>query len=73
MMVFTNDPDQTFDLPSDWFDAIVYNLAQRLMLKVGCSSERKADIKSGAKEFLDNALAMDQGVYPIRLKPQKYG
>jgi hypothetical protein len=73
MMVFDNDPTQTFDLPSDWFDAITYNLAKRLMLKVGCSQERKADIKEGAEEYLDNALAMDQGVYPIRLKPQKYG
>jgi hypothetical protein len=64
---------QTFDLPEDWYDAITYNLAKRLISKVGCSQERKADIVSAAQEYLDNALAFDQAVYPIRLKPQRYG
>lgn len=64
---------QTFDLPEDWYDAVVYNLAKRLIPKVGCSQERKADIVSAAQEYLDNALAFDQAVYPIRLKPQRYG
>ena len=73
MMVFDNNPEQTFDLPADWFDAIVYNLAKRMILKVGCSEARAIKIEAGAEEYLDNALAMDQAVYPIRLKPQKYG
>ncbi len=64
---------QTFDLPEDWYDAVVYNLAKRLISKVGCSQERKADIVSAAQEYLDNSLAFDQAVYPIRLKPQRYG
>lgn len=64
---------QTLDLPADWYDAVIYNLAKRLIPKVGCSQERKADIVAGATEYLDNALAMDQAVYPVRLKPQRYG
>ncbi len=72
LMVFT-EATQTFDLPHDWYDAITYNLAKRLLTKVGCSEARKADIKEGATEFLANALAFDQAVYPIRLKPQRYG
>jgi len=71
-MIFTA-ADQTFDLPTEWFDAVVYNLAKRLIPKVGCSQTRKAEIKEGAMEYLDSALAFDQAVYPIRLKPQRYG
>ncbi|MCH7523297.1 MAG: 3-isopropylmalate dehydratase large subunit [Chloroflexi bacterium] len=71
LMVFTS-ATQTFDLPNDWYDAVVYNLAKRLIAKVGCSEARKADIKESATEYLDNALAFDQAVYPIRLKPQRY-
>lgn len=72
LMVFT-DAEQTFDLPVDWYDAVTWNLAKRLISKVGCSEARKADIKENATEFLDNALAFDSAVYPIRLKPQRYG
>jgi hypothetical protein len=64
---------QTFDVPEDWYDAITYNLAKRLIPKVGCSQERKVDIVTGAQEYLDAALGFDQAVYPIRLKPQRYG
>ena len=67
------NPTDTFDVPEDWYDAITYNLAKRLIPKVGCSQERKADIVAGAQEYLDNALAFDSAVYGVRLKPQKYG
>ena len=66
-------PDDTFDLPAEWYDAITYNLAVRLIPKFGCSPARVPLIKTDAKEYLDNALGFDQAVYPIRLKPQKYG
>lgn len=69
----STDPDHTLDIPNEWYDAVIYNLAKRLIPKVGCSVERKADINNGATEFLDNALGFDQAVYPVRLKPQKYG
>ncbi len=65
--------DQTFDIPSEWYDALVYQLAKRLMHKVGCSATRRQEIRTDAEEYLDNALGFDQAVYPIRLKPQQYG
>lgn len=70
IMVDTTD---TFDLPAEWYDAITYNLAKRLILKVGCSAQRTALIREDAKTYLDEALAFDTAVYPIRLKPMKYG
>lgn len=72
IMVLT-DPTHTFDLPEEWLGAIIYNLAKRMIPKVGCSEARKTDIKDGATEYLDNALGFDQAVYGIRLKPMKYG
>lgn len=67
------EADHTLDFPATWFDAIVYNLALRLIPKVGCSAERKGLISASAKEYLDDALSFDQAVYPIRLKPMQYG
>lgn len=66
-------PTQTLDLPEEWYDGITFNLAKRLKSKVGCSAAREKRIDEGAQEFLDNVLAFDQDVYPVRLKPQKYG
>jgi hypothetical protein len=65
--------DDTFDLPTEWYDAVVYQLAKRLIHKVGCSAARRAEIREDAKDYLDQALAFDSAIYPIRLKPQKYG
>ena len=67
------DVDDTFDLPSEWYDAIVYNLAKRLMHRTGCSAQRRAEIRADAKEYLDTVLAFDTAVYPIRLRPKRYG
>ena len=72
IMVLT-DPTHTFDMGAEWFDAITYGLAKRLIPKVGCSQARQQLIITGASEYLDSALGFDQAVYPIRLKPQKYG
>ena len=65
--------EDTFDLPSTWYDAVVYQLAKRLIHKVGCSAARRQEIRQDAEEYLNSALAFDSAVYPIRLKPQKYG
>ena len=48
--------DDTFDLPSEWFDAICYNLAVRLIPKFGCSPARVPLIK--AVRFLDRIARM---------------
>lgn len=67
------DPDHTLDMPEDWILAVVWNLAEQLIPRVGCSESRAARITTNAEKYLDQALAFDQAVYPIRLKPQKYG
>ncbi len=72
LMILT-EPTHTFEMGAEWFDAITYGLAKRLIAKVGCSVARQVIIKEGAQEYLDAALGFDQAVYPIRLKPQKYG
>jgi len=65
--------EDTFDLPTIWYDAVVYQLAKRLIHKVGCSAARRAEIREDAQDYLNQALAFDSAVYPIRLKPEKYG
>lgn len=73
IMIMTNDPTQTFDLPVEWFMALTYNLAEQLIPKVGCSDGRKPMIINGAEKYLADALGFDSAVYPIRMKPQEYG
>lgn len=67
------EAEQTLDMPEEWYDAIIHELARRLIPKFGCSTERAQEIRALAKEFLDQALAFDTSMYPIRLNPQKYG
>lgn len=70
IMVDNND---TFDFPEEWFDAIVYNLAVRLIPKYGCSVGRAQYITAQAKEYLDQALAFDTAVFPITMNMEQYG
>ncbi len=64
---------QTVDIPEDWYDAVVTNLAVRLIPIFGCAQNRKMDVKQEAIDSLDLALAMDQDVYSIRLVPEQHG
>ena len=57
----------TFDLPEYWFEAIIWNLAKRLIPIYGCDASRKLDIKEMAKDTLDDALGFDTDVYPIKV------
>ncbi len=75
------DPQQTFDLPQEWYLAVSYNLAKLLIPKIGCSAERRLLIMGDgtpnneglAGEYLNQALAFDTAIYGIRLVPQQYG
>jgi hypothetical protein len=58
------------DIPEYWYEAIIYNLAQRLILKYGCGSERAAMIRADAKAALDLALEFDSETYPINMVMQ---
>ncbi len=63
----------TFDLPAEWHLALSYNLAKLLIPIEGCSPQRVQLIREDAADYLDQALAFDSAIYPIRLKPEKYG
>ena len=73
IQIMEASPTQTFDLPSEWFLALSYNLAKLLAHKVGCSPQRKAEVREDANVYLNQALSFDQAVYGVRLNPQRYG
>jgi hypothetical protein len=54
-----------FDLPDYWYEAFIYKLAKRLILKFGCSEGRSAYINAMAEESLNQALEYDTELYPI--------
>lgn len=62
----------TFDMPEDFYEAIVYNLAKRLIPKYGCSIARTQLIMDLAEESLDVALGFDTAVYPITLNMRQH-
>jgi len=55
------------DIPNYWFEALIYNLALRLIPKLGCTQIRAAMIQQMAKDSLDLALSFDTDTYPVRL------
>ncbi len=63
----------TFDFPEYAFQAIVTNLASRLIPKYGSSVERANYVNAMAQNSLDNMLAFDSAVYPIVMDMQRYG
>jgi len=65
------DSTDTFDLPEEWYLALSYNLADLLIPKIGCSPERKMEIKNGATEFLDSVLSFDSDIYGLQMVPEQ--
>lgn len=66
------DPDDTFDLPEDWYEAVVYNLARRLITQYSCTPERTIEINNLATESLDLALGYDTATYPITVNMRQH-
>ena len=66
------DADDTFDMPEDWYEAIVFNLAQRLIPKYSCTPQRALEIKELAKNALDVALGFDTAGYPITVNMRQH-
>ena len=56
------------DFPDEWFEALTYLLATRLMDEYGVDSERQAAIKIKADEALANNLAFDNDASPLRVE-----
>jgi hypothetical protein len=64
VMVNTTD---TLDLPDYAHEYVIYNLAERLILKFGCGAERAQLIYAGAKKTKDAILAYGTEMYPIQV------
>jgi len=58
----------TLDVPDYAHEYIVYNLAERLILKFGCSVERAQFVMTKAKQTKDDMLAYGSSMYPIGIK-----
>jgi hypothetical protein len=66
-------PIQTFqnmndtpDFPMEWFEAIEYNLAKRLMSKFDCPPDKRQEIMALAQEFLTDAEDFDRERVTVR-------
>jgi hypothetical protein len=64
------DSDNTFDLPVEWYDALTYQLAKRLIPKIGCSPERVQLIRGDAQDYLDHVLSFDNDIYGVTFVPE---
>ena len=62
-----NAGTDNFDIPDYWYEAVIYNLAERLVLKFGCTEKRAALIMQRAEEALSIALSYDTDLYPIKM------
>lgn len=63
----------TPDFPQYWYEAVVWNLAVRLMYKFGgaVTQDRRREIRSLAKEFKEDALNFDTEDNSIFFQPTK--
>lgn len=54
-----DNPTDDFEFPQEWFEAIVYGLAERLAPMVGYPIQDRQLLKAEAREYLDLALSFD--------------
>ena len=64
---------ETLDVAEEYHEAIVYNIARRLITKVGASQAMAQLIIGEAERSYDEALAYDDAVYPITMDMDFYG
>ena len=67
------EEDDTLDVPDYAQEAIIYNLAVKLIPKYGASAGLAAWIKGEAQVLKNDMLAYDAAVYPIKMKMRRYG
>jgi len=63
------DVSQTLDIPSEWFETIIYNLAVRLTDSYTVSPNKQQLIISAADQLLENSLGWDEEVESVNLQP----
>lgn len=67
------DDDDTVDLPDYAQEAFIYNLAVKLIPKIGTSKDLALWVKAEADRLKNDLLSYDSAVYPIRMKMKRYG
>lgn len=67
------DAEDTLDVPDYAQDAVIYNLAVKLIPKYGSSKDLALWVKSEAQRLKEDLLAFDSAVYPITMKMKRYG
>ena len=66
-------PGDFYDLPEYWFAAIVWNLAEWLIPKFGCTQSRQVTIEKMALRTWATANSFDTTLYPIKMVTTRRG
>lgn len=64
------DVSQTLDIPSEWFETIIYNLAVRLMDSYTVPPQKQQFITSAADQLLENSLGWDEEIESVNIMPE---
>lgn len=67
------DAIDTIDIPDYAQEALIYNLAVKLIPKYGCSAIRAQLITNQAQVLKNDMLSFDSSVYPIKVKMKQHG
>ena len=63
------DSTQTLDFPSEWLEAIIYNLAARLADEYDTPPFKAQSVASKAVSFLDDLMGWDEEMGSLNLQP----
>lgn len=63
----------TLDFPEEFQEAVISNLAVKLIPKYGASIELAQELKLWAADSLSLALNFDSSIYPIEMELEQYG
>lgn len=72
LQIMVNGTD-TLDFPQEFQEAVIANLAVKLIPKYGASVELAQELKLWAAESLSLALNFDSAVYPVVMEMEQYG
>jgi len=72
LQIFVTAAD-TFDFPEEWHEAIIANVAVKLIPKYGSSQALSDLLRVEAADALAMALSFDSAVYPVEMDMQEYG
>ena len=71
IQIMVNATD-TLDVPDYAHQAVIYNLAKKLIPKFGCSAELAAFIVGESQALLGNMLSFDTTLYPVKISMKRY-